>query len=52
MNDKKSFEETYVRYPFPLLVDFGLALSGLFVRTRDRGVQPQERAPKVTTFAR
>ena len=34
MNDKKSFEATYVAYPFPALVDFGMALSRLFVRSR------------------
>ncbi len=32
MSAMKSFEETYPAYPFRPLVEFGLALSGLFVR--------------------
>jgi hypothetical protein len=36
MTEKKTFEATYRSYPFPVLVDFGLALSRLFLRTRNR----------------
>ena len=31
MENGKSFEQTYPSYPFPRLVEFGLALSGLFI---------------------
>ena len=33
MSTIKSFEETYRAYPFRPLVEFGLALSSLFVRS-------------------
>ena len=36
MAKDKSFESTYTAYPFPILVDFGMALSRLFVRARSR----------------
>lgn len=36
MTENKTFEATYRSYPFPVLVDFGLALSRLFIRARDR----------------
>jgi len=36
MEHKNSFEATYGAYPFPTLVDFGLALSRLFTRARTR----------------
>lgn len=36
MTENKAFEATYREYPFPVLIDFGLALSRLFVRVRAR----------------
>lgn len=32
--ESKTFEQTYRGYPFPVLVDLGLALSRLAVRRR------------------
>lgn len=32
--ETKTFEQTYRSYPFPALVDFGVALSRLIVRKR------------------
>lgn len=40
MENKNTFESTYGAYPFPTLVDFGLALSRLFTRTRTRRSAP------------
>ena len=34
MTDTKTFEATYPAYPFPALVEFGLALSRLYLRAR------------------
>ena len=44
MSDSKSFEETYRAYPFRPLVEFGLALSGLFVRARAPRAKPAQDA--------
>lgn len=44
MDDKKSFEATYVAYPFSVLVDFGLALSRLYVRARHRREETRKEA--------
>ncbi len=52
MNDQKTFEETYASYPFPRLVEFGLALSGLLVRVRDRRVQTREHTSQGAVLAR
>jgi hypothetical protein len=41
MTENKIFETTYRSYPFPVLVDFGLALSRLFIRTRDRHAEAE-----------
>lgn len=34
MYKKNTFESTYRRYPFPVLVDFGIALGRLFLRAK------------------
>lgn len=36
--ENKTFEQTYRSYPFPALVDFGIALSRLVVGQRGRKV--------------
>ena len=42
MTEIKPFEATYPAYPFPALVEFGLALSRLYLLTRRRrDVSPQ-----------
>ena len=52
MAEKKTFEATYRSYPFPVLVDFGLALSRLFIRTRDRRAEAETKAPHGAVQAR
>ena len=34
MTENKAFEATYPAYPFRVLVEFGLALSRLYLRSR------------------
>lgn len=43
MNGKETFESTYRRYPFPALLELGLALSRLYVRARRARRERDER---------
>ena len=52
MTEFKTFEATYPSYPFPALVEFGLALSRLYLLARRRHEEGPSAAPKAMRHAR
>ena len=52
MTEIKPFEATYPAYPFPALVEFGLALSRLYLLAHRRREEGPEGAPHAPQHAR
>ena len=52
MTENKTFEATYPAYPFPALVEFGLALSRLYLFARRRHEAGPQSAPHTPQHAR
>ena len=41
MSQRHTFESTYPHYPFPMLVEVGIAITKLFTRTRRDDAAPK-----------
>ena len=41
MSQRNTFESTYPHYPFPMLVEVGIAITKLFTRTRRDDAAPK-----------